>query len=169
MSRYEPLQRFLSGCLQAETQMTFREVEGILNRNLPESARKHQAWWANTRSHSHAESWLEAGFRTERLDLGTERVVFVRSRQQSSKRFSEKSVVGDSLDIPLSTLTGAGLKLVDDYAGRHGIARPEAAAAILNMKGGEHRKALLGWFHSRWTGKLGSDSVDLVREDRDGR
>src|SRR3990167_9058692 len=78
MSRYEPLQRFLSGCRESETPMTFRDVEKILNRDLPNSARRHQAWWANTRSHSHAESWLEAGFRTERLDLGAERVVFVR-------------------------------------------------------------------------------------------
>lgn len=166
MSRYEPLQRFLSGCRESETPMTFGEVEKILNRNLPESARKHQAWWANTRSHSHAESWLEAGFRTERLDLGGERVVFVRDIHTPPAVSNPK---GEALVVELSAFSGAGMRLIDDYAEEHDCSRGEAIVSLLNAAGLERRKALLDWFSSRWTGKPGSDSVDLIREDRDSR
>lgn len=164
MSRYEPLQQFLADRREAETPMTFRDVEKILNRNLPDSARRHQAWWANTRSHSHAASWLEAGFRTERLDLGAERVVFVRDDHAPAPMSDRDAEV---LTVDLSALSSAGMRLVDDYAEAHGCSRNEAIIALLDDAGLERRKAVLDWFSSRWTGKPGSNSVDLLREDRD--
>jgi hypothetical protein len=46
----------------AEVVMTFDQIEKVVGA-LPASARKHNAWWANSaRSQSHARAWLDAGF-----------------------------------------------------------------------------------------------------------
>ena len=55
---------------------SFEEVKGINGDHLPPSAYKHQAWWANTESHSHAFSWLNAGYKTEEVDLINQKVTF---------------------------------------------------------------------------------------------
>lgn len=42
--------------------MTFVQIDAVVGR-LPESARKHNAWWANSvRSQAHSRAWLDAGF-----------------------------------------------------------------------------------------------------------
>jgi len=60
---------------------SFSEIESILGFPLPPSARKFNAWWENeTRgSHSHARSWLSAGWRTRNLNLTGETVEFCRA------------------------------------------------------------------------------------------
>lgn len=80
MSMYEPLKAFLEGRSEPVIRMTFAEIEGILGRPLPASARKYSAWWANEQSgsHSHARSWMEAHRMTRRLDLNSASVEFVR-------------------------------------------------------------------------------------------
>ena len=40
MSRYEPLTRYLEARREMEAPLTFREVEAILHRSLPDSARR---------------------------------------------------------------------------------------------------------------------------------
>ena len=43
--------------------------------------RKHPAWWANSTSHPEARSgWLAAGWKTVDVDLGGERLLFVRQQ-----------------------------------------------------------------------------------------
>ena len=81
MSKYEPLNDFLYENHQKRLRLTFAEIEGILQRPLPESARVHAAWWANNPTgHSHCRAWYEAGWRTENLDLAGQTVEFVRRR-----------------------------------------------------------------------------------------
>ena len=42
--------------------MTFSQIDSVVGR-LPASARKHNAWWANSvTAHSHARAWLDAGY-----------------------------------------------------------------------------------------------------------
>jgi hypothetical protein len=43
---------------------------------LPDSAREHRAFWANTTSHSIALSWLSVGYKTVDVNLSSELVVF---------------------------------------------------------------------------------------------
>ncbi|MDK8643453.1 DUF7662 domain-containing protein [Niallia taxi] len=38
--------------------ITFSEIEGILDFDLPTPAKKYNAWWANDKTHSQAISWL---------------------------------------------------------------------------------------------------------------
>src|SRR4051812_36383387 len=82
MSDYQPLTDFLSSVRTGEIALGFAELEQVLGRALPASARDHQAWWANTHTHSHARSWMSAGWRTARLNLPSQKVTFVRQRSR---------------------------------------------------------------------------------------
>lgn len=172
MSRYEPLTRHLTGLREAEAPMTFRQIEDILGRPLPPSARKHQAWWANTPSHSHAKSWLGAGRRVERLDQARERLVFVR-HDGSPHGMSESSAPylnpQSNLLLEAPTLSSAAWRLITDRARDKRLSPALAAADILNEAGLARRRQLLEELAAEPRLPMGSSSVDLIREDRDGR
>jgi hypothetical protein len=80
-SGYGGLGAYLSGRVEPRFRLTFAEIERIMGRPLPPSARRHRAWWANERSgsHSHARSWLHAlpPRRTANVDLNGETADFV--------------------------------------------------------------------------------------------
>lgn len=80
MSVYDPLNRHLTKLSDPVIKMSFAEVERVLGRPLPASARKHQAWWANETvgTHSHARSWLDARRKTRNVDLNAGTVEFVK-------------------------------------------------------------------------------------------
>jgi hypothetical protein len=58
----------------------FDEVERLIGRKLPASARKYPAWWSNDPSNnSMTKVWLRAGWRSEQVDVQGETVVFRRA------------------------------------------------------------------------------------------
>jgi hypothetical protein len=80
MSKYEALPQFLGRVAGSTQRLSFRQLERILGFKLPTSAYQHEAWWSNNATgHSHARAWLEAGWRTEALDLAARQVTFRRS------------------------------------------------------------------------------------------
>ncbi|MEX2551955.1 MAG: DUF6884 domain-containing protein [Actinomycetota bacterium] len=81
--RYQHLAAWLEGrpTADSEAELSFRQIEELIGRALPASARLHQAWWANSESHSQAKTWLEAGWTVSSFDMEWERVVFVRARR----------------------------------------------------------------------------------------
>jgi hypothetical protein len=80
MGKYEPLPQFLSAKPGATHRMSFEQIERVLGFKLPKSAYEHQAWWSNNpKGHSHSQTWLEAGWRTQDVDLETRKVTFLRS------------------------------------------------------------------------------------------
>lgn len=77
-SVYEPLRDHLLFSGKASLPMTFAEIEQVLNRPLPASARKRKAWWSNNATgHVQADAWLRSSYKTADLDLDAERVTFV--------------------------------------------------------------------------------------------
>ncbi len=54
MGKYEPLGRYLSGQPKDSCTLTFPEVEAIIDGPLPASAREHQGWWGNDKTHVQA-------------------------------------------------------------------------------------------------------------------
>ena len=79
MSKYEPLGRYLKGQSATELRMTFADVEALIGARLPRSAILYRMWWSNNASnHVHAESWLDAGYRTERVDMDAKTLIFAR-------------------------------------------------------------------------------------------
>jgi hypothetical protein len=80
---YQPLREHLQRLDTANAVLSFAEIERILDRSLPASARKHRAWWSNERSgtHSHARAWMEAGWQVRAVDFNAGRVEFARGRR----------------------------------------------------------------------------------------
>ena len=86
MGKYEPLGQFLRKQRIQEVPLTFREIEKITGVKLPPKAQHHRAWWSNNPDNSvMTKAWLDAGFKTEAVDVPAETLVFrrVRDKQQS--------------------------------------------------------------------------------------
>jgi hypothetical protein len=79
MGKYEPLTEFLRKQPVNEVQMTFSQIERVIDAKLPPKAQKHRAWWSNSPSNSvMTKAWLEAGFRSEQVDMAGRKLVFRR-------------------------------------------------------------------------------------------
>jgi hypothetical protein len=175
MSYYQPLTRFLEGRRESEVKLTFPELEKILNRRLPDSARKHQAWWANTTSHSHADAWLRLDWKTAGVDLAGERVVFVRADHPASSAGSPaagRSGSGpDSVVVNLSRFGPAARRLVHDYAAEMTGDTAGAIARAVHEAAIARRGRLIDSIAANAPRvPIGQpDSVELIREDRDAR
>ena len=79
--KYAPLYRYLSAKSGSRWRTSFLEVEEILGFDLPASARLYRPWWANQKKdagHSHALAWQAAGWKTRKVDLEAEALVFAR-------------------------------------------------------------------------------------------
>ena len=58
---YAALTDYLRRRAEMAFSLSFAELQQIVA--LPDSALKHQAWWANSRTaHAHAAAWLDAGY-----------------------------------------------------------------------------------------------------------
>jgi hypothetical protein len=80
MSKYQPLQAFLSNRSDSELPMSFQEIEALIGAPLPPAALKHRPWWSNNASnHVHSRAWLEAGYRTSRVNMASRKLVFERA------------------------------------------------------------------------------------------
>jgi hypothetical protein len=87
MGKYEPLRSFLVTLDTPRWRASFRELERILRFKLPKSALDRAEWWSNnTTGHSHARAWIEAGWRTESLDLESGKVTFARAGTAKKRR-----------------------------------------------------------------------------------
>lgn len=79
-SRYAPLTAHLRKIGQASIPMTFEEIEALVGRKLPASARRHRAWWSNNPSNSVITwAWLAAGYKSGQVDMEAGRLVFNRT------------------------------------------------------------------------------------------
>ncbi len=80
MSKYEPLKVFLSRLDTREASMSFQEIAGIIGAPLPPAAFRHRAWWSNNPSNSGiTHAWLDAGYKTERVDMASRKLTFRRA------------------------------------------------------------------------------------------
>ena len=79
MGKYDPLKEYLEGSQGPELVLTFTEIESILNRELPRSARdkNYQPWWANGPL-SHQQAWMDAGWRVASVVPFKEKVTFIK-------------------------------------------------------------------------------------------
>ena len=115
-SRYAPLAVWLQGQMSDRVTCTFKDIETIIQDELPPSARQHRNWWAND-SVSHAQSiqWLEAGWRVSSVNMSTERVVFSRMGDRQSKYIDFFS----QLQEKLQTIDELAIKPQTNPQGRH--------------------------------------------------
>jgi hypothetical protein len=101
MSKYEALPQFLRGH-SGSLRLKFREIEDILGFKLPKSAYDHEAWWSNNATgHSHARTWIRAGWRTAAVDLKARKVTFEQDSGAAGK------LKGDPFGCMAGTITFA--------------------------------------------------------------
>ncbi len=78
MGKYEPLTEFLKQQTGSEVRMSFAQIERVIGSKLPPVAR-HRAWWSNSPSNNvMTQAWLDAGFRSEQVDMESGELVFRR-------------------------------------------------------------------------------------------
>jgi|SRR5580704_2183269 hypothetical protein len=81
MSKYSPLGDYLKRQRRDVVPMTFAEIEKITGAKLPASS-QYRAWWSNNDFNSVlTKIWLEAGFKSEQVDMSTGKLVFRRVRE----------------------------------------------------------------------------------------
>ena len=65
--------------------MTFADIERVTGVKLPPKAQLHRAWWSNNPSNNvMTKIWLDAGFRSEHVDMASKKLVFKRVRAPNS-------------------------------------------------------------------------------------
>jgi len=82
MSKYDPLGKRLEQQTGQSLTLDFEEIEEIIGGALPDSAKRHDAWWSNedpgqTR-HVQCKSWGLAGWEVESVDRLAKTVTFAR-------------------------------------------------------------------------------------------
>lgn len=93
MARYENLKNYLNKLSTPTQLMTFKDVEDILGSELPKSAYKYAAWWANNKNPSrHSDYWLSAGWATEEVNISAQNVTFRFIGKKSVRKADENSI-----------------------------------------------------------------------------
>jgi hypothetical protein len=78
MSKYDPLGHYLRQRNAELVPMRFEEIERIIGSRLPES-KHYPAWWSNNASNNvMTKVWLDAGYRSEQVDISGRQLVFRR-------------------------------------------------------------------------------------------
>jgi len=106
-NRYELLGEYLTNLSQRTKSktLTFREVERIIGSNLPSAATSHRVWWANNPDSPQAKQWLDAGWRTARVNLTDERLEFSRNNEREQDYIAFFSALLSSLRLTEATVT----------------------------------------------------------------
>ena len=81
MSKYSGLGEYLQRQPRDLVPLTFGEIEKITGSKLPASSR-YRAWWSNNDFNSVlTKVWLNAGFKSEQVDMKARKLVFRRVRK----------------------------------------------------------------------------------------
>ena len=83
MGKYDRLTDFLNRQPRDESyvEMTFKQIEDVIDDQLPQSAKIHRAWWSNNEQNSAmTRAWRKAHFRSARVDMSARKLTFVRDR-----------------------------------------------------------------------------------------
>ena len=78
-SKYRTLAEYLYADWGITITLSYSELESILGFSLPDTANNFpKSFWANTRTHSYASSWLELGYKAT-VDYESKCVTFIRN------------------------------------------------------------------------------------------
>lgn len=169
---YQPLHDFLQANRSDEVSLQFQQLEKVLGQSLPRSARKHQAWWSNTATHSHARFWMNAGWRTRKLDLANETVTFARASSPAKTTATPpepvQPVSDDSIHIPRSALTPRALRFLRNRAEAADEDVVAALVRIVEECAIKDLEQMFAWFRAN-SPYSEITSAELIREDRDAR
>jgi hypothetical protein len=97
VAKYALLESHLRTQPWDELPMTFSDIERVIGSKLPPAAHRHRAWWSNNPANNvMTKAWLNAGFRSEQVDLDGQRVVFRRIASTSKNTHNEESAMAEA-------------------------------------------------------------------------
>jgi hypothetical protein len=174
MYAYQPLQNHLQASAADQICMTFAEIESLLGRKLPPTARGDHSrqWWANSDSHTQAKAWLRNN-RKAKIEIGKDRVIFIRNDQHASELQNGDAGPLDTSSTPdilisRRSLNYTAARLIENFSKERGVDAGQAVAELLNQMALRQRRETLEWFAQNTT--LSSENTaDLIRADRDAR
>lgn len=77
--KYRKLAEYLLATNEMRVTLSYSQIEEILGFTLPDTARNFKpSFWANTRTHSYASSWMGVGYKTQ-IDAESDKVTFVKN------------------------------------------------------------------------------------------
>ncbi len=107
MSKYAALEAHLRESGRDTVPMTFADIARVIGADLPPSAFKHRPWWSNNPSNSSiTRSWLEAGYKTENVDMAAKKLVFVKAAQYPPPPGSGAPALRDVAPAPAAASGG---------------------------------------------------------------
>lgn len=98
---YKRLGEFLDDQTSDHVALSFDQIEQIIYRKLPKSARTYDAWWSNSPVEGrHNETWLKRGWTTADLNRKSGTVKFIRGtlpmpRQKPLRAMAERRAIAD--------------------------------------------------------------------------
>ena len=167
MAKYEPLEQYLLEQSTDSCTLTFSEVETIIGGPLPASAREHQGWWGNDKTHVQARSWMHAGWEVRRLHL-------LRRGHVHFARIVRDNVSDESPRISQVIVRNLDARVVAELkrrARQKGRSLEGELRVILTQAARPQRAELIAEadrVRAMTNGPL-EDSVSLLRQDRDSR
>lgn len=94
-NKYNGLSNYLAERRNSRWDASFADIEAVLGSALPDSARRHQAWWAN-QMRGQSLSWQSVGWRSTELDLANQRVVFIREAEPRKATGSSRLSISEA-------------------------------------------------------------------------
>jgi hypothetical protein len=140
MSKYSAFGDYLKRQPHDLVPVSFAEIEKITRTKLPPSAHKHRPWWSNNPNNSVlTRVWLDAGFKSEQVDMPARKLVFRRVRDPNQ---AGKTPLSPANEKPFHPAYGFMQGLVRIMPGTDLTkpADPEWAARIEAEYGLEHRE-----------------------------
>lgn len=140
MSVYNPLQDFLLSRPVQVWKASFAEIERILQRPLPRSAYRYQAWWANQEGNGHSQTaaWRDAGWRTVNLDLPGQTVEFEKlARSETAPALPNHPSSGQASDLlaKAAAYLGTSDETILYQEGLKALVQREAARRLMRLGG----------------------------------
>jgi len=85
--KYLPLAQILLAAGERTLSLSFAQISEIIGEQLPASAMKYRAWWANNRGrHVQASAWLGVGYVVDDVNLAKKLVVFAPAQDSRRSR-----------------------------------------------------------------------------------
>lgn len=72
------LAKYFRQCSKEKITLTFEQIEMILGLELPKSAYKHRAYWSKSKTHVFPNSWLNAGYKLNSINLKEKNCSFLK-------------------------------------------------------------------------------------------
>ncbi len=113
-SKYNKLSHYLMRAEKSAFSLSFSEIEKILGFELPQSAYKYPAHWANSPNYPTqiAKAWLDAGYRTEQVNLSNRTVVFRKGEISTNIPKVKRQKVCKNISLMTADVA---VKLIKDY------------------------------------------------------